>query len=211
MCSLSSVYIACVYILGVIIQSYLYAELKILELFGGCVSMEWCFFTFYSHAKLHSNCNSLAHTGQRPRLPPTLLHSYSYFSHTHFYSVKHIHIPINCFSSLGGVSIPWCTVMEPPGGLWLAWITEHPSETVASSFLSSRSGGGCSVETHFRVVTVFLPHTRKTVYAGNVRFNGNKGNWVNLFFKHFIDLRFYILTCRTTCTQHSLVQEISNK
>ena len=92
------------------------------------------------HILLTCKLNNLPHLGQCPRPVYSLSHCYMQtqcislsLTHTHTLPLNHIHpLPINGFSSRGGVSIPWCTVMEPPGGLWLAWITEHPSEMVAS-------------------------------------------------------------------------------
>lgn len=86
-----------------------------------------------------------------PVSPPPPLYSLTLLPHacaapipyTASSSATGIHIPINGFSSQGRVNIPWCHVMEPPGGLQLARITEHPSEMVASFLLSSLSGGLC--------------------------------------------------------------------
>lgn len=92
---------------------------------------------------------SLSYTGQTycpsASIPACFTHSqnvpYVHGAYLTSTLLLHIHMPINGFSSPGGVSIPQRTVMEPPGGLWLAWITEHPSEMVASFLLSSLSGG----------------------------------------------------------------------
>lgn len=139
--------------------------------------LQWshCFSHFFTHANFTPSVFLESKTQQSPTYWPASLHAYTApTSHTHFYSITHIHIPINVFSSQGGVSIPWCTVMEPPGGLWLAWITKHPLEVDASLLLSSLTGRLRCWDSFSSCFFLM----RKTVYAGNVRFKGNK---VNLF------------------------------
>ena len=145
---------SCVYILSEIIESYLFAQLMIFE----CFELNWrdCFNILATRILHTTQCiflrqklNNLPHVDQCPCL----------FTHTvtctHGAYLTHVHIPMNSFSSHSLVSIPWCTIMEPPGGLWFAGITEHPPEMVARFLLLSFSGG-CIVETHFRVVSGFF-------------------------------------------------------
>lgn len=130
---------------------YIYLVL-LLKLFGGWARPSY--IVCFSHFTLLSGFLKVG-TWQSPTFWQTFhlfsltgrcVHSthlvYSlFFRHTHTHT--HSHTPINCFSSRGGVSIPWCPVMEPPGGLWLARIAEHPSEMVASVLLPSLCGGLC--------------------------------------------------------------------
>jgi len=122
---------------------YLFAERKILELVRVMSDAFLQFTRIIWHYWVHfwsQKFKSPTYWPMSPFYSLTLLEAYT-VPISHFPSITHVHIPINAFSSRGGANIPWCTVMEPPGGLWLAWITEHPLEMVAGFLPSSHSGG----------------------------------------------------------------------
>lgn len=125
-------YCVCMYIYLLIniyiyyIISYLFAELKILAelIWLSLTELHWSdlFFTFYSHANFTPSVFLGWKTSQSPTYWPVSLP----LTHMHRASLANIHLtPPQTHKGLCSRGVPWCTVMEPPGGLRGARITER--------------------------------------------------------------------------------------